>query len=204
MRILLSLIFAISAFAAEIPPGVHVLLRMQNTVSSKTAADGDFVYLMTSSPVAADGQMLIPPGSFVQGVVSHVKRPGRVKGKAELAIRLQNITLPDGKQFEFQARVATVEGGDSGQKVMDKESTIQQGSTVGKDVARVAVMTASGTIVGAIIGSNNGSTGKGLGIGSATGAAAALITTLVTRGDEVVLGQGLTLDVIFERAVSLE
>jgi hypothetical protein len=45
---------------------------------------------------------------------------------------------------------------------------------------------------------------KGAGIGSGVGAAAGLATVLLTRGREVELHQGSTIDVIFERAVPVE
>ncbi len=38
---------------AEIPRGAHVLLRLTNSVSTKTAKPGDHVYLRTASPLTA-------------------------------------------------------------------------------------------------------------------------------------------------------
>jgi hypothetical protein len=38
------------AGAAEIPRGAHVLLRMENSISTRTAQEGDYVYLRTASP----------------------------------------------------------------------------------------------------------------------------------------------------------
>ena len=68
--------------AAEIPPGAHVLLRMQNSVTTRTAKEGDFVYLRTASPIASEGAIAVPEGSYVQGVVSRAKPSGRVAGRA--------------------------------------------------------------------------------------------------------------------------
>src|SRR5882672_11356631 len=90
-------IFAASAGAAEIPKGAHALLKMVNSVSSRTAKEGDQVYLQTAVPIAANDQILVPAGSYVQGVVTHTKRSGRVAGRAELAIRIETLTFPGGK-----------------------------------------------------------------------------------------------------------
>ena len=68
--------------ASEIPQGSHVLLRLENSVSTRTAREGDYVYLRTAVPIAANGQIAVPEGSYVQGVVTHSLRSGRVKGKA--------------------------------------------------------------------------------------------------------------------------
>lgn len=87
------LVFSFSAGAAEIPKGTHVLLRMMNSISTRTAAEGNQVYLQTATPVAVNNQIVIPPGTYVQGSVSHSKRSGRVKGRAELGIRLETMTF---------------------------------------------------------------------------------------------------------------
>jgi hypothetical protein len=78
MRVILSLVLAASAFAADIPAGSHVLLRMQNSINSRTAKPGDFVYLQTATPITAEGGILVPVGSYVRGVVAEVNRAGKV------------------------------------------------------------------------------------------------------------------------------
>src|SRR5260370_28219829 len=85
------------AGAAEIPKGTHVLLRMMNSISTRTASEGNQVYLQTATPVAVNGEIVIPPGTYVQGSVSRAKRSGRVKGRAELGIRLETLTFVAGK-----------------------------------------------------------------------------------------------------------
>ena len=115
-----------SAVAAEIPPGAHVLLRMENNISTRTAQEGDYVYLRTASPVSVDGQIVLPVGTYVQGVVMHAQRAGRIHGKAQLAIRLETFTLADGRVLRMAPKLASVDSEDSGQKV-DPEGGIQQG-----------------------------------------------------------------------------
>src|SRR5215471_14910498 len=91
MRLLAFVILVSQAvFAREIPKGAHALLRMVNSVSTRTAQEGDFVYMRTSTPIVVDGAILVPVDSYVQGVVTHSKRSGRVKGTAELGIRIEN------------------------------------------------------------------------------------------------------------------
>src|SRR5579859_7445063 len=95
--------------AAEIPPGAHVLLRMENSINTKTAQAGDFVYLRTGSPIATGGEIVVPVGSYVQGVVTQAKRSGRVAGRAQLAIRLETLTLSSGKMFKFSPHLRSVD-----------------------------------------------------------------------------------------------
>src|SRR5271170_5725012 len=96
-RTVLFLLVWFAAAAAEIPKGTHVLLRMVNSINTRSAAEGDQVYLQTASPITADNQILVPTGSYVQGTVSLSKRSGKVSGRAELGIRLETLTLPGGR-----------------------------------------------------------------------------------------------------------
>lgn len=195
--------FAISAAAAEISQGAHVLLRMENSITTRTAKDGDYVYLRTGSPISVAGNIILPVGSYVQGVVTSAKRSGRVKGRAELAIRLETITLPSGPVYKFSPLLASVDSpGNGEQKVVGSENAIQEGSTHGQDAARIAILAGSGGALGAIV--DQGARGAGAGIGAGAGAAVGLATVLLTRGREVELRQGTSLDVVFDRPVALE
>jgi hypothetical protein len=190
----------LSARAAEIPPGTHVLLRMLNSISTRTASEGTQVYLQTVTPVAADSAMVIPPGTYVQGSVSRAKRSGRVKGRAELGIRLETMTFAGGKIVKISPRLSAVDSGETGQKVDEKESQIKQASSVGKDAGQVAILAGTGAAIGGLADSSF----KGAGIGAGVGSAVGLATVLLTRGNEVDLHQGTTLDVVFDRAVTIE
>jgi hypothetical protein len=194
------MISCLGAPAAEIPKGTHVLLRMLNAVSTRTASEGDQVYLQTATPITAGGGILIPTGTYVQGSVSHAKRSGRVKGRAELAVRLETMTLPGGQTFKISPRLSSVDSGETGQKVDGAEDQIKQAPSVGKDAARVAILAGTGAAIGGLATR----TFTGAGIGGAAGSAVGLATVLVTRGNEVELRQGSTLDVVFDRDVQTE
>jgi hypothetical protein len=186
--------------ASEIPQGSHVLLRLENSVSTRTAREGDYVYLRTAVPIAANGQIVVPEGSYVQGVVTHSLRSGRVKGKAELAIRIDTLTLPSGKVIKLSPHLNSVDSEGTEQKVDSKENEIKQGSSHGADAARVAEL--GGT--GAAIGGLTTRTWSGAGIGAGAGGAVGLATVLLTRGKEVDLHRGSTMDVVFDRAVPVD
>ncbi len=194
------LIGSLGALAAEIPQGAHVMLRMENSISTRTAKDGDYVYLRTGSPVSVAGTIVLPVGSYVQGVVTAAKRSGRVKGRAELAIRLETVTLPSGSVYKFSPKLASVDSGAGEQRVSGNENTVQEGSTHGRDAARIAILAGSGASIGAIVDRSV----SGAGIGAGAGAAVGLASVLLTRGREIELRQGTALDVVFDRPVSLE
>jgi len=186
--------------ATEIPKGSHVLLRLLNSVSTRTAREGDYVYLKTATPIVVDGQILVPTDSYVQGVVSHSVRSGRVKGRAELGIRIDNLTLPSGKVVKISPQLSSVDSEGTDQKVETKERQIQQGGNKGTDAEKIATIGGAGAAIGGLTDRS----WKGAGIGAGAGGAVGLATVLLTRGREVDLHGGSTVDVVFERPVPVE
>src|SRR5215475_3527675 len=70
----------------KVEPGTKVPLSLLNSVSTKHSAEGDRIYLETVFPILVNGRIVIPPGSYVAGTVTQVKKPGRVKGRGELYV----------------------------------------------------------------------------------------------------------------------
>src|SRR5262249_39783647 len=93
-----------------VEPGSKIPLSMINSVSTKHSVEGERVYLETVFPILVSGKIVIPPGSYVAGTVTQVKRPGRVKGRAELYLRFDSLTLPNGVTRDFRARVSSLDG----------------------------------------------------------------------------------------------
>ncbi|HVX65134.1 MAG TPA: hypothetical protein VHA11_00955, partial [Bryobacteraceae bacterium] len=92
-----------------VPAGTSIPLTLINSVSTKQSAEGDRIYLSTAFPVVIDGRVVIPPGSYVAGTLTFVKRPGRVRGRGELYLRLDALTLPSGVTRDFRARAGTLD-----------------------------------------------------------------------------------------------
>jgi hypothetical protein len=191
---------ASAAESAEIPPGTHVLLHMSNSITTRTAQNGDYVYLRTASPIGVSGRTVVPVGSYVQGIVSHVRRSGRVSGRAELGIRLETVTLPRGEVLKFSPRLRSVDSSQTDQKVDRGESAVKQGGSKGHDTGQVVIYAGRGAAIGGIADRS----WKGAGIGAGIGSAVGLATVLVTRGKEVELRQGSSLDVVFDRPLLLQ
>src|SRR6516162_7691484 len=116
---ILALLAAAASPAAEIPKGTHVLLRMVNSVTTRTAREGDYVYLRTATPIVSGGVILVPVDSYVQGIVIHTKRSGRVKGVAELGIRIQTLTM-SGKVIQMTPSLTSIDSEGTDQKVIGK------------------------------------------------------------------------------------
>lgn len=187
----------------DVPEGTRIPLAIINSISTKQAIEGDRVYMETAFPILVNGKVIIPVGSYVAGTVTKVKRPGRVKGKAELFIRFDSLTLPNGIVRDFRARVGSLDG-QASEKLDREEGTIRGDSNKGGDARTVGEAAGVGTSVGAIAGSVAGRTGMGVGIGAAAGAAAGLVGVLASRGPEAVLPRGSTLEMVLDRALRFE
>jgi len=176
--------------------GTRILLRLTNSVNTKRAAPGDRVYLETAVPVSVDGRLLIPRGSYVAGTVTESKQAGRVKGKAALNLRFDTLTLPNGVTRDFRSRAGSAETrGD-----LDRsEGRIEGDGNKPGDVKTVGQTTAAGAGIGTVVGAATGHYGLGAGIGAAAGAAAGLAGVLSSRGPEVVLPAGTTMELVLDR-----
>lgn len=182
----------------EVPMGTRIPLSLINSVSTRSAAPGDRVYLETTFPVFVDGRIVIPPGSYVLGTITSAKRPGRVKGKGEMHLRFDSVTLPNGVTRDFRARVGGLDGGL--REGLDRdEGTVKGDSDKGSDVLTGVGTTVTGGQIGALGGLAAGNVGRGAGIGLAGGAAAGLATVLLTRGPDVVLPSGTNLELVTDR-----
>jgi hypothetical protein len=180
-----------------VPVGTHLPLVLHNGVSTRSAHPGDPIYLETLYPILVDGRIVIPAGSYVSGEITEAKRPGRVKGRGEIMLRLTNMILPNGYQVSLLATPNDASTG--GADTVDKEGKIKGDTAKTRDVKTIGETTAGGTTIGAIAGG-----GKGAGIGAGVGAALGLAAVLLTRGPEVELPRGSTLDVVLDRPFYLD
>ncbi len=182
-----------------VPEGTKIPLQLINSVSTKTAAIGDRVYLQTAFPVLAGGRIVIPPGSYVTGTVTQVKRGGRVKGRAELYVRFDALTLPNGVTRDFRAAVHTLDASNPG-RVDRTEGKVEGETNKSGDAVKVGEAAGWGTMIGGVAAR----TGKGAGIGAAAGAAAGLVGVMLTRGPDAILERGSTVEMILDRTLKFE
>ena len=189
------------AKTVEVPSGTKVLLELRSAVNTKTAKPGDGVYLSSSFPVVVNGQVAIPAGVYVQGVIDQVTRPGRVKGRAAVRMHFSSMIFPNGSVVSIPGVVNSLPGSAGPQ--VQQEGEIQQASGKGKEAATVAQATIAGAGLGTIGGAVASDAAKGAGIGALGGGAAGLIYTLFTRGDEVVLSSGQGIEMVLQRPLTI-
>jgi hypothetical protein len=186
-----------------VPAGTKVLLSLKSAINTKTAQQGDGVYLVSSFPVVGNSRIMIPVGVYVQGIVDRVVRPGRVKGRAQLDLHFTTMIFPNGQVIEVPGVLNSLPGSD-GPKVKGNEGTVEQAGNKGRDVGNVLKGAAIGAEGGVIGGAATGNVAKGVGYGSLAGAAAGTIYTLFTRGNDIVIPTGTSVEMVLQRPLVLE
>lgn len=183
----------------EVPTGTHIPLVLHNAISTRSARPGDPVYFETLFPVMVNGHVAIPAGSYVSGEVTESKRPGRVKGRGELMIKLTTMILPNAYMVNLNA-VPGSGAGTGGGETVDKEGKVTGDSDKASDAGTVIKTTAAGAGIGAIASQG----AKGAAIGAGIGAATGLAAVLLSRGPEAEMPRGSTLEAVIERPLLLD
>ena len=176
--------------AVVVPAGTVIPVTLTTRITTKNARDGDGIYGKTAFPITVDNKVVIPEGSFVRGKITEVKRPGRVKGKGELTLNFQTLVLPSG----VTVPIYTSLGGAGGAGSRKGEATVEGDSSKGEDAKTVGTTAATGAIIGGI-----GGHGKGAGIGGAGGAAVGTAAVLLSRGQDLVIEPGTTIEIVLDR-----
>ncbi|MFZ0911927.1 MAG: hypothetical protein WBQ76_14900 [Candidatus Korobacteraceae bacterium] len=146
-----------------VPAGTHIVIRMGNGITSKTANPGDTFTGSLARPVAVGGVVAIPAGAGVIGRVANVKSPGKFKGEGILSIALTAVNV-------------------GGAPVAIKTFTYTR--VVKGKGKRTAVMAGGGTGAGLLIGGLAGG-GKGALIGGLVGAGAGTAGAGLTGNKEL-------------------
>jgi hypothetical protein len=181
-----------------VPSGTHIPLVLHNAVSTRSARPGDPVYFETSFPVMIDGKVVIPAGSYISGEITESKRPGRVKGRGELMMKLTTLILPNAYMVNLNAVPGNA--GTGGNETTDKEGKIVADSNKGSDIGTIAKTTGAGAGIGGLATQS----AKGVGIGAGVGAAVGLAAVLLTRGPEAELPRGSTVEAVIDRSILLD
>lgn len=163
----------------SIPSDTVMIVELLQSLSTEASQSGDSFQARVLGPAEYEGAIL-------DGRVSRVKRPGKVKGTAELQLVFDEIQMPDNRRAEINAQVIEVIEMDAqGVGGVDNEGGVKGKSSTKGDVTKIGAATGIGAIIGAIAGG-----GKGAAIGAAIGGAVGTGGVLASRGKEIRLPSG--------------
>jgi hypothetical protein len=166
----------------QIPQGTNLRVELQTRLSTDATQRGD----------RFDARVIEPAqfaGATVSGRVSRVRRPGKIKGSAELQLDIEQIRLPDGRFANLNAQVVeVVRQTGTGVGDVDSEGGVRGGSSTKDDVTKVGAGAGIGAVIGAIAGG-----GKGAAIGAIIGAGVGTAGVVTSRGGDIHLEPGTEL-----------
>jgi hypothetical protein len=173
-----------TANVTSIPANTVLRVELQTNLSTDVTQRGDRFQARVIEP--ADYQ-----DAMIEGHVSRVKRPGRIKGNSELQLTFDKISL-NGRWTEFKAQVIEVvdTGNSDGTGDVDEEGGVKGKDRTKDDVAKVGASAGVGAIIGAIFGG-----GKGAAIGAAIGAGIGTGGVLTSSGKDIRLEHGQQLKI---------
>ncbi len=150
-----------TASVSSIPAGTQITVRMIDGIDTKTTAASERFRASIDDPVVVGDQVVIPRGADATVQVM------AVEGKAELALKLYDITL-NGRSYDTVTNYARLEA---------------EGSSRGAKAAkRGLVLGGVGAGIGAIAGG-----GKGAAIGAASGAGLGALSGAAASGKHLVV-----------------
>ena len=168
----------------SIPRDTVLSLELLTPLSTEATQRGDRFQARVTAPTEY-------AGAVVDGRVTQVQRPGKVKGVAKLQLTFDQIRSPDNRVVSLHAELVelTPMGRDDGTQV-DPEGGVKGRSTTKDDVSKVGAATGVGAIIGAIAGG-----GTGAAIGAAIGGAAGTGAVMTQRGKDIRLERGQQLKI---------
>jgi hypothetical protein len=181
-----------------IPAGTSIPLSLKQAISTKSAKDGDPVYAETAFPFVVNERVVIPAGTYIQGKIEHVQRGGHIKGRAEVLIHFTSMIYPSGYTVLLGGSIENTPGAEK-TSMKDSEGTIRQDSDAGKKAETAAGTAATGATIGGVTGGL-----KGVGIGAAAGGAVGLAIGVLSRGADVRLEAGTSIQMEIQREVTVD
>jgi hypothetical protein len=154
-----------------IPSGTTLRLDLGTALGTDTAKVEDAVTATLRQPVSIAGEVVLPAGTVLHGIVTNVERPGRVKGRARLSYHFTRL-VTDGTAYSVRTAAVGHEGE----------------ATKSEDATKIGAAAGAGAVIGGILGGGDGAA-KGAAIGGAAGTG----TVLATRGRDLKLAPGLNI-----------
>lgn len=177
----------------RIPIDTIMRVELLTNLSTEDSQIGDRFQARVLEPAEYEGAM-------IDGRVTRIKRPGKVKGTAEIQLSFEQIRLTDNRWTNLEAQIIEVlDTAGSGVGDVDEEGGVKGKSGTKDDIVKIGAGTGIGAAIGAILGG-----GKGAAIGAAIGGAVGTGGALSSRGSEIHLPSGQQLRIRTSRETRIQ
>ena len=176
--------------------GQKFRVRMNDTISSKTAQTGDRFTATVTEPVYSNtGVIVIPTGSTVTGRVSTVRRAKKGGDPGTIDVSFTEVRLPNGTRRAINGSLTDLNTKDA---KSDAEGTASGDDRKNDKIIFIGGGAGGGAILGGLIGG-----GKGAAIGAILGGLGGLAGERLTKGEEAEVRSGTEFGVILNQSISM-
>lgn len=151
-----------------IPKETELVVELLDDIDTEQSKEGDRFTARVVSPSEIGG-------AIIEGRVSKIQKPGRIKRRAEVLLTFDRIVISENRWSNYSAILTEVLPikGDNVRRV-DVEGTVEGRSSVKDDSVKVGAATGTGLVIGAIAGGPVGAA-VGAGVGAAFGVGAVVV-----------------------------
>ena len=178
-----------------VQPGTSLDFVLSTEIEAGETKEGDEFFGKVIQDVLVDGQVVIPRGTVLHGVLSTMQEPKRAGRNGYITTRFDHLITPDGRKIQIEGNSTTRD---------------TKGKAAAKVVGRAAGYTAVGGVVGTLIALQFGgivgaaaSHGTTLAGGAAIGGATGLTIAMLTKGKSVMLQPGAEMRVVLSEPLKL-
>ncbi len=176
--------------------GERFRVRMNETISSKTAAVGDkFTTTVTEPVYSTTGVVVIPTGSVVTGRIDSVTKAKKGGDPGSISASFIEVKLPNGTRRAINGTLTDL---DTKKAKSDNEGTASGDDRKNDKLIFIGGGAAGGAVLGAAIGG-----GKGALIGGILGGLGGLAGERLTKGEDAEVKSGTEFGVELNQSVSL-
>lgn len=180
----------------KVDTGTIMRVRMNQTISSKTAKIGNTFTVTVTEPVYSNnGVVVIPTGSTLTGRVNSVKMAAKGGKPGEIDAGFISVKLPNGISRTINGSLTDL---DAGKSASDNEGAVSGDKMKHRKIIFIGGGAAGGALLGAIVGG-----GKSTAIGAIAGAGAGLLGEMLLKGPEAEVKSGTEFGVYLNQAISL-
>lgn len=161
-----------------IPRDTELILELQDDINTEQSREGD----KFTARIVAPSEIA---GAMVEGRVSKIMKPGRIKRRSEMLLSFDRIILSDARWSNFGAtltEVLAVKGDNV--KLVDDEGTAVGQSSLKSDAIKVGSTTGAGALIGGVVGGP-----VGVAVGASVGAAFGVGAVVIERGKHIRLNR---------------
>ncbi len=161
-----------------IPTDTELILELSDEVGTQRSREGDKFTARVVSPAEISG-------ALIEGRVSKIIKPGRIKRRSQMLLSFDRIILTQERWSNFNAvltEILPIKGDNV--KLVDTEGTAIGKSSLKDDSIKVGAATGTGLVIGAVAGGPAGAA-----IGAGVGAAFGVGAIVIERGKDIRLNK---------------